>query len=121
MVTKKQRRRKGWITVEVVVAIGVFALAIVPLSGIYLAEAKLAKAYYLRAAAMELVDGELEVLRAGHYRAFTPGTHRYVVAGVTAAQLGGEFTLTVGSNAVQLEWRASRRGQGGNVTREFKL
>jgi hypothetical protein len=85
-------------------------------------ERRLARAYYQRAVAMEIVDGEIEVLAAGEWRAFTPGTHEYPVhAGSMTNLPPGHFLLTVQNDKVRLEWQPAVKMHGGAVVREARV
>ena len=60
---------------ELLAAIALLAIAVLPLGYSITSERTLARSHYERAVAMEIVDGEIEVLAAGEWRAFSPGTH----------------------------------------------
>jgi len=121
MVMLIRRGQGGWLALELTVALGILVMVLLPLGYSFLHEAKLCRAYYYRAAAMELVDSELEVLAAGGYRRFPLGTHDYVISGAAAGNLPGRFVLVVGEKRLRLEWRPERRGVGGGVTREVRV
>ena len=68
---------------------------------------------------MEIVDGEMEVLLAGEWRMFAPGTREYPIRANAATNLcSGRFLLTVQSNQIRLEWRPDEKHHGGPVVRE---
>src|SRR5437868_2027367 len=99
-------RQRGSLMAEMVLAIAILMLAIVPVAYSFDAEKRAARATYNHAIAMEIVDGEMEVLLAGEWRAFTPGTHPYPVKAAALTNLPpGEFTLTLTINKVRLEWK----------------
>jgi hypothetical protein len=107
---------------EWVVAMGVFTLACLPLAFEFLRERDLCHAYYLRAAALEIVDGEMEMLAAGEWRAFKTGRQPYTVKAESATNLPpGEFVLTLTEDRLRLEWSPKVRRKGGAVVREVKL
>ena len=115
-------KNPGALMTEWVVAMGIFSLACLPLAFEFIQEIKLARACYQRAVAMSIVDGEMEVLAAGEWRAFKSGKQTYTVTAASATNLPpGEFTLTVADDRVRLEWLPKDRGQGGTVAREVKL
>jgi hypothetical protein len=92
---------------------------LLPFAYSFAAERRIALASYQRAVAMEIVDGEIEVLVAGEWRAFPPGTHDYPVHAGAAINLPpGRFTLTVQPGKVRLHWQPARKDHGGAVTRE---
>jgi hypothetical protein len=94
-------------------------VALFPLAYSFAAERRLARSYYQRAVAMEIVDGEMEVLLAGEWRSFKPGAQEYHVKGATVTNLPpGKFQLEVGGDKLRLEWLPSMQMQGGPVMRE---
>lgn len=108
---------------ELVVALGILAIAVIPLAFSFNHEQKVLTAYYHRALAMEILDGEMEILLAGEWRAFAPGTRPYLVqAGAVKNLPAGQFTLTRDDKLLRLEWTpAKATGKGGTVRREVKL
>ena len=124
MVIRPNRKlsQRGWLMAELLVAIAIFLVALMPIAYSFTAERKVARADYDRAVAMEIVDGEMEVLVAGEWRAFPVGTHPYAVNAQARTNLpDGQFTLTVESNKVRLEWQPAVKGHGGPVVREVTL
>jgi len=124
MVTQKQCRpqARGALMIELLIAIAILMLAVLPLALSFLGEQKLARAYYHRAVAMEIVDGEMEALAAGYWRSFQPGVHGYSPRAESALQLPpGRFELTVAEGRLRLAWLPGRPGFGGPVTREVKI
>jgi hypothetical protein len=98
------------------------AIAVLPLSLVFNQESRAAKASFYRAAALELVDGEMEILAAGEWRAYSPGTHPYSIRATAATNLPpGEFKLLLRDRTLRLEWLPKRRGSGGSVAREVTL
>lgn len=119
---QRLRRSAGAVTLELVVAIGILLTVMLPLAYSFVQEQRLARAYYIRAIAMQIVDGEAEALAAGGWRAFPKGQHSYAVAAGAAVNLPpGNFTLTIGDTDARLEWRPARANQGGPVTRAIPL
>ncbi len=120
--TARGLRRGAFLMTEVVVAMAILALALFPLSYAVWHERQLSRACYYRAVAMEIVDGELEVLSAGAWRAFDEGSHPYSVRAESAKNLPpGRFALTRTGNQLRLEWRPDQRDRGGRVLREATL
>ena len=117
-----RRRRRGALITEVVIAMGILTLALFPLAFSILREQKLARAYFNRAIVMEIVDGEMESLMAGEWRAFTPGAQSYAVRAEAARSLPpGKFVLTLDGDRVRLEWLPEKTGKGGQVVREGRI
>jgi hypothetical protein len=113
---------KGWMVLECVVALGILMAVMIPISFSFLAEHRACRASYNRAVAMELVDGEMEILRAGEWRQFPRGSQPYIIRSAAAGNLpAGQFVLTVEEHVVRLEWQPGAKDQGGKVTRETIL
>ena len=116
------RRRRGALITEVVVAMGLLTFAMLPLAFSILREQKLTRAYFNRAIVMEIIDGEMESLMAGEWRAFMPGAQTYPVRAEAAKVLPpGKFLLTLDSDRVRLEWSPEKSGKGGKVVREGRV
>lgn len=115
-------KRRGWITTDLVVAMVIIVIGIIPVAITIYHDQRATRILYHRAIAMALVDGEFEALAAGQWRAFQPGTHDYPVTGAAAANLPeGAFTLTLTDSRMQLEWKPVDRGRGGPVVRRMNL
>ncbi|HKS38144.1 MAG TPA: hypothetical protein VJW76_13185 [Verrucomicrobiae bacterium] len=115
-------RARGLLTTELVVAMAILVLAMIPLSYAVLRERQLSRALYCRAIATEIVDGEMEVLRAGEWRVFREGSHPYSPRAESGTNLPpGRFTLTREARRLRLEWIPEKRGKGGRVAREVTL
>ena len=111
--------RCGMLMVDLFVAMAIFALAIMPLAFSYVRETRLLRAEYFRGVAMEIVDGEMEILVAGEWRNLPDGLQPYAVHAGAAANLPpGRFQLTKTGNHLRLEWASDRRQGIGTVVRE---
>jgi len=120
---RRARGQRGAFATECVVALGIFALAAMPLSLAFLREARYSRACYQRAATMEIVDGEMEILAAGEWRSFGPGTHPYPSLASAATNLpAGGFQLNVvpagESTQLRLAWAPAGSRTNGAVVRE---
>jgi hypothetical protein len=114
--------KRGMLTAELVVAMALLTIALLPLGYSYLTEARLLRADYHRAIAMEIVDGEMEILAAGEWRAFPEGAQAYAVHAAAAGNLPpGQFRLTRTGNRLLLEWAADRHRGIGIVKREVTV
>ena len=104
---------------DLFVAMAIFALAIMPLAFSYVRETRLLRAEYFRGVAMEIVDGEMEILVAGEWRNLPEGSQPYAVHAGAAANLPpGRFQLTKTGQHLRLEWTSDRRQGIGTVVRE---
>ena len=112
-------RRRGMLLTEMVIAMAILVVAVLPLAYSFISEQRLLRTYYYRAVAMEIVDGEMEALAAGEWRAFNEGAHEYAVRANAITNLPpGQFRLTVSGPRLRLEWLPQARHQGGSVVRE---
>jgi hypothetical protein len=118
----RRRRERGSLMVELMVALAIVIGVLLPLAYSFVAEKRLAAACYQRAVAMEIVDGEMEALLAGEWRAYSPGTHDYQVHCGAATNLPpGHFTLFLQPGKLRLRWQPAAKAHGGAVTREAAL
>ena len=113
------RRRQGSLLIELLIAMAILAGVLLPLAYSIAAERRFARAVYQRAVAVEIVDGETEVLAAGGWRAFSNGVVDYPIRAGAATNLPpGRFILTMTSDKLRLEWRPNVKQHGGPVVRE---
>jgi len=117
-----KRHRSGFLMVELLVALALVVVILLPFAYAFTGERRIALASYQRAVAMEIVDGEMEVLLAGEWRAFSAGTHDYTAHAAAATNLPpGRFTLSVQPSKLRLRWQPAVKDRGGPVTREAVL
>jgi hypothetical protein len=123
MVTRIAREgRRGALITEWAVAMGILVVVMLPLAYSLVQESRLCRAYYYKAVALEIIDGEMEVLAAGEWRAFKSGEQAYALSSRAATNLPpGAFRLTVEEKRLRLDWIPARHGYGGRLTREVKL
>jgi len=109
----------GFLQIELVVAIAVLAAVMLPLGGAWYHETRTLRAHYRDAVAMEILDGEAEVLAAGGWRGFTEGRHELKPTAHAATNLPpGHFVLMREAHRARLEWLPER---GRKMAREIKL
>ena len=112
-------RRRASIMLDALIAIALLGIVVVPITNSIASEKRLARSNYQRAVALEIVDGEMEALVAGAWRALPTGTAEYQVHAASRANLPvGKFLLTVETNRVRLEWKPAVRHSGGPIVRE---
>jgi len=112
----------GSLMVEALVAIALLVGAFLPLAYSAVSEKQYLRKAYQRAVAMEIVDGQMEILAAGGWREFTNGVFELAVRADAATNLPpGKFTLSVDSNTLRLEWRPEQKVKGGSVVRSLHL
>jgi hypothetical protein len=106
---------------ECIIALAILVTTAIPLSLAFLDEMKLCRSYYYHGVAMELIDGEMEVLLAGERMQFQPGEHEYQPHGRAVTNLPpGRFKLTVTSDRLRLDWIPTIRNHSGKVSREVR-
>jgi len=118
----RQSRNQGLLTTELVVALGILALCVLPLGFSFVAEQRLMRAAYQRAVAVQLVDGEAEILAAGTGAKFYVGEHSYAVTARATTNLPpGRFVFQRHRHRGELSWLPDRPLPGGPIRREFPL
>jgi hypothetical protein len=113
---------RGMLMTELMVAIAILMMAVMPIGYSLTREAHELRSNYQRAVAMEIVDGEIEILAAGEGRTLPEGTHPYSVHAAAAVNLpDGEFQVTRNHNHLRLQWKANERQGFGIIAREATL
>ena len=116
------RSHRGIMMMDLVVAMAILSLAIVPLGFSFARERQVLKTEYLRGVANEIVDGEMEILSAGDWKNFPDGAQSYKVRAKAAASLPpGQFLLTKTGNHLRLEWTPDKRKGISEVVREVTV
>lgn len=111
--------QQGSLMIELLVAMVIVSTVLLPVAYSIATERRLARSIYQHAVAVEIVDGEMEALAAGGWRAFTNGVSDYPVqAGALTNLPPGRFILTMTPSNLRLEWRPSVKQHGGPVVRE---
>jgi hypothetical protein len=112
----------GFLEVDLLVGLAILALAVLPLGYSFAREQRALRAEYCRSVALEIVDGEMEILAAGAGRDIPDGSQNYPVSAGAAASLPpGHFQLTKNGRHLRLEWNADRKRGIGAVIRETTL
>ena len=118
----REARPRGFLQVDLAVALAILSIAILPLGYTFVRERELLKIEYQRSIANEIVDGEMEILAAGAGRNFPDGSQTYPVQSHAATSLPpGHFELTKAGNNLRLEWMPDARRGGGAVIRETTM
>ncbi len=93
----------GLVLLELVVAIGILSAVMLPVAFSLVQEQRSARAYYFRAVAIEIIDGEMEAIAAGEWSAFAAGQQTYSVRAEAARNLPpGQFLLTLEERRLRL-------------------
>jgi len=116
--TTRLAKRLAFLQLDVAIALTVLALVFIPLSVSSSGGLDLARRHYFEAVALQLIDGEMDVLLAGERRKYTTGEHRITPVGEAVQNLPeGEFVLTVHDQKLTLAWVPTKRAKWGRVER----
>ena len=122
VIARNRRRAQGWLVAELMFALGVMVVALIPLAYSFRAEQRLVRAHYNQVIAMEIIDGEMELLRAGAWRRALEGETTYAVNAAAATNLPpGAFFLARTGSVLRLEWRPVKKQRGGIISRQIDL
>jgi hypothetical protein len=120
MVIARPSRCRAALTTELVIAMAVLVTAMIPIAYGFLSEIKAARQLYYDALAMQILDGETEILAAGNWKAYPEGEHTLKVAAPAMTNLPpGRFVLTRQPGSLRVEWRPEKSGR--RMAREVKL
>jgi hypothetical protein len=124
MVTRSKHKRAGecgMLMADLMIAMVILAAVVLPVAFSFSREAEMLRASYCRGVAMEIVDGEMEILAAGEWQEFPEGQSTYVVRSGAVTNLPpGKFLLTRTGTQLRLEWAADEHRGIGPVIREGK-
>ncbi len=116
---RARRRQAAMLMTELMVAIAFLTIAVLPLALSFAKEHQYLRNCYQRAVAVELVDGEMELLVAGEWQRYPNGQHVLTPTGSAVINLPpGTLQLTVNEKHLRLEWQPAARNGGGSVIRE---
>jgi hypothetical protein len=116
---RRVRREQGMLSTDLIIAMAILVVAVMPLAFSFAQEGKLFRQSYQKAAAMELIDGEMEVLVAGEWRNFHEGSSPYELHGSSTRNLPpGRTLLTINGKNIRLEWLPEKENAATKVVRE---
>jgi len=117
----KTNSRRGVLEVDMLIALALLFGAAIPLMCTFASDARALRFGYERAVAMELVDGEMEVLAAGGWRNHPLGTNEITLSGGAAKNLHPTTAVLIRQpGSIRLEWRPNGP-RNLHVIREVKL
>jgi hypothetical protein len=120
--SSKRNRVSGWLAAELMIALAVIVIALIPLAYSFRSERKILRAHYNQAVAMEIIDGEMEFLHAGDWRKILEGEQPYKVTANAATNLPpGAFFLSRTGAMFRLEWRPAKKNSGGKIVRDVNM
>ena len=115
-------RRRAFLQLDVAIALTVLALVFIPLSVSSSGGLDLARRHYFEAVALQLIDGEMDVLLAGERRKYTLGEYGITPVSEAVQNLPeGKFVLTVKQKQLTLTWVPTKRAKWGRVERVVQL
>jgi len=119
----KFHRKSGAILMaDLIVGILILMIAIFPMAYSFYLEGRAFRTEYQHGVAMEIVDGEMEVLAAGEWKTMADGSQPYIVHAGAAKNLPpGHFQLIKNGNQLRLEWRPDSRNGAASVAREVTV
>ncbi len=118
----KASHRSGLLMTEAMIALAIVSIAILPLAYSFAQENKYLRRCYERSVAIEVVDGEMEIIRAGGWRQFTNGVHTLTTTARSATNVPpGELRLTLTDKQARVEWLPAETSHGSPVVREAVL
>ena len=105
------------------VAVGLMAMVLIPLTVGFFKESKQMRDLYRESVAMEIVDGEMEILATGGVGGIiSEGSQPYAINAAAATNLPpGKFSLTREGKTLRLEWQANEPLEHLRVNREILL
>jgi hypothetical protein len=119
---KSTRKQRGFLQIDMVAGIALLTIAIIPLGYSFAQERSALRRETSRAAIIELLDGEMEVLAAGAAKNLPDGAQDYpVTSPVLNGVPPGHFTLTKTGHNLELDWSPAEKCGIGTLTREAVL
>jgi hypothetical protein len=113
--------RRGYLELDLLVAAALLFVALMPLAYSFVSDQRAARQAYERAVAMELIDGEMEILVAGAWRNHPAGTNEFQLTGNATTNLSTtRALLIIKPKLIRLEWHTARRQTQG-IIREVNL
>lgn len=120
--TLRRQGQRGALNIEILIAISILLTALLPISFTIARDQKRLRSLYHRSVAVQIVDGEMEMLAAGEWKSAPPGDSRLPVAAEAAKSLpSGSFILTRNDKSLSLRWSPANPGRGGPVERLIQL
>jgi hypothetical protein len=124
MVIRRQHQRaeRGFLLIEAAMAMALLLIAVLPILAGRRADAQLFRVTYERVAAMEIVDGEAEILAAGAGRNLPEGANALAVHAQAAQNLpNGRFQVIRHGNRLRVEWTPAEKSGVGQIAREVTI
>ena len=118
--TPRAAKRLAFVQLDVALAVSILLLVFIPFSVTSSSKLDLARRQHF--VALQMIDGELDVLMAGERQKFSPGEHKITPPGEAVKTLPvGEFILTVEEKQLTVAWVPEKEAKWGRVEREVIL
>jgi len=112
----------AFIQLDVVLAVSILILLFIPFGVTSSGKLDLARRQHFEAVALQMIDGELDVLLAGERQKYPLGEHKITPPGEAVKTLPvGEFILIVKEKQLSLAWVPEKGAKWGRVEREVTL
>ena len=103
-------------------AVSILMLLFIPFGVTSSGKLDLARRQHFEAVALQMIDGELDVLLAGERQKYPLGEHKITPPGEAVKTLPvGEFILIVKEKQLFLAWVPEKEAKWGRVEREVTL
>lgn len=113
------RSRAGGLLPDLAVALLLLTVALLPLAYSFASQRRLLQAEMDRAAVVQLVDGELELLLAGPWKNLPDGSSTIVLrTNGMARAVAGTCVVMKQGRALKIEWTPQAHSGVGRVVRE---
>jgi hypothetical protein len=101
--------RRAFLEVDLLAAVALLCVALLPLAYSFINDRRAIRDTYERAVAMQLLDGEMEILVAGAGRQYPLGTNELTLTGNAVTNLSSRHALLlVQPGKFRLEWHPAR-------------
>ena len=120
--TLRPTSRLAFIQLDLMLAVSILMLLFIPFGVTSSGKLDLARRQHFEAVALQMIDGELDVLLAGERQKYPLGEHKITPPGAAVKTLPvGEYILVVKENQLSIAWVPEKEAKWGRVEREVTL
>ena len=120
--TSRLAKHLAFIQLDLMLAVSILMLLFIPFGVTSSGKLDLARRQHFEAVALQMIDGELDVLLAGERQKYLLGEHKITPPGEAVKTLPvGEFILIVKEKQLYLAWVPEKEAKWGRVEREVTL
>lgn len=113
-------RRRGGVLMELIVGLALLAGVLLPLTGGFVSQRRMAAQLSKRLVLTELIDGELEFIAAGRWKEFNEGTNAFVIEMPPGfVPPAGRSYLVRESDHFRLLWEPDTKTALGTISRHW--